>query len=61
MTLLYGHLSSDRTCRSTPLRSQRPPFVDVTSHMSSVVRHARRTPVAHAGTQVTHSFAIAHS
>ena len=29
--------------------------------MSSVARHARRMPVVHADTQVTHSFTIAHS
>ncbi len=45
----------------TPLRTQCPPFIDVTSTMSSMVRHARRTPVAHTDMQVMHSFAIAHS
>ncbi len=45
----------------TLLRSQRPPFINVTSTMSSVVRHAHRTPVAHTDMQVMHSFAIAHS
>ncbi len=45
----------------TLLRSQRPPFIDVTSTMSSVVRHARCMPVTHTGMQVMHSFATAHS
>ncbi len=45
----------------TPLRTQRPLFIDVTLTMSSVVRHARCTPVTHMDTQVMHSFAIAHS
>ncbi len=36
----------------TPLRTQRPPFIDVTSTMSSMVQHACCTPVAHMDTQV---------
>ncbi len=59
--LFYRHLSDVSTyiCGYySSLMSQHPPFVNATSRMSSVVRHARRMPVAHAGTKVTRSLPL---